>query len=697
MKKRTIARLVLAFQLFYAITGFAGQATYTIPDEPGRAFRLDINSTFQAAQTNNSGATAPSVTFPFQFWADTGTDTLWQRNAANTGWIGLFTLSTGAPIVGGGSAASGLTGTTLAGNVINSSLLTAAGGTFNTGAFAPAYSLPTASTSTLGGVKVDGSTVTISNGVISANVPASGVAGVASYNGRAGTVVSQSSDVTGALGFTPYNSTNPSNYIAAASAPVQSVNGRTGAITIGSGDIPNNAANTTGLAGGISGVSTLPNGTMAITQASSDATTKIATDAFVAAVINGAINPSSINTTGSIASSGTVDGTTKLTYVNGTTCPSLICAATTAMSQIYLIENSASGVGPASAVTINLPATSSSGAKQVFVMGGKGWSGVATITPQSGDIITAAGVAGSPSSSVATSGTLGQSVSLISTAGSPSSGWVETIVPTSGGSGTVTAVSGVGGNGLIVTVSNAATTPFITVSGVPATATALAATPAQCSGGQFATGITANGTSNCGTPAGGGNISASGTPTTGTIAVFGSSSTIQGTLGVGTANGASTVVQRDASGIIAVSGVTASSINLSMGADGTAVGPKTSDYNAGYTTTLGDLVYLDSSGTWQKANATTATTSGPVRLGIALQGSITSGNPLSVARSGSMVYMSAAFPTLTVGAPVYVSTTAGAITQTPPSSLDNVIRIIGYAVHADKIEFEPSALYVTYQ
>lgn len=45
-----------------------------------------------------------------------------------------------------------------------------------------------------------------------------------------------SSDVTAALGYTPYNSTNPNNYVnatqAANAAPVQSVNGSTGAVTV---------------------------------------------------------------------------------------------------------------------------------------------------------------------------------------------------------------------------------------------------------------------------------------------------------------------------------------------------------------------------------------------------------------------------------------------------------------------------------
>lgn len=52
--------------------------------------------------------------------------------------------------------------------------------------------------------------------------------------------------------------------------------------------------------------------------------------------------------------------------------------------------------------------------------------------------------------------------------------------------------------------------------GNAASATALATTPSQCSGSQFATGIAANGNANCGTPTGGGNTTSS-TMTTGYI------------------------------------------------------------------------------------------------------------------------------------------------------------------------------------
>ena len=85
------------------------------------------------------------------------------------------------------------------------------------------------------------------------------------------------------------------------------------------------------------------------------------------------------------------------------------------------------------------------------------------------------------------------------------------------------------------TVSTSQLPPTITsnTSGNASTATALAATPTQCSGGQFATGVAASGNANCVTPAGGGNVSNYGTPTQYQTPVWVSSTQIQG-IGPGT-------------------------------------------------------------------------------------------------------------------------------------------------------------------
>lgn len=129
--------------------------------------------------------------------------------------------------------------------------------------------------------------------------------------------------------------------------------------------------------------------------------------------------------------------------------------------------------------------------------------------------------------------------------------------------------------------------------------------------------------------------------------------------------------------------------------DNTANGPKNADFNCGYTSSaIGDLVYLDSSSTWQKCDANTlALYNG--KLGIALEVKA-SGAALTVALPGSYVYAATAFPTFTVGSPVYMSETPGVVTQTAPTTTDAATRVIGHAVHADKIYFNPSADYTTH-
>jgi hypothetical protein len=67
--------------------------------------------------------------------------------------------------------------------------------------------------------------------------PSSALSPVTSVAGRTGAVTLQSGDITGALGFTPYNSSNPSNFITAGGAPVQSVAGRAGAVTLTTSDV----------------------------------------------------------------------------------------------------------------------------------------------------------------------------------------------------------------------------------------------------------------------------------------------------------------------------------------------------------------------------------------------------------------------------------------------------------------------------
>jgi hypothetical protein len=52
--------------------------------------------------------------------------------------------------------------------------------------------------------------------------------------------------------------------------------------------------------------------------------------------------------------------------------------------------------------------------------------------------------------------------------------------------------------------------------------------------------------------------------------------------------------------------------------------------------------------------------------------------------------------TWTVGGVIYLSITAGAMTQTQPLATDNVIQVLGIATHADRMFFNPQLDYITH-
>ncbi len=130
-------------------------------------------------------------------------------------------------------------------------------------------------------------------------------------------------------------------------------------------------------------------------------------------------------------------------------------------------------------------------------------------------------------------------------------------------------------------------------------------------------------------------------------------------------------------------------------ADPSATGITTNEFNSGYTSTaIGDLVYLDSSATWQKADADASAATYSSMLGIALSVAA-SGAAVNVLLQG-FVYAATPFPTFTIGAPIFMSATAGAVTQTAPVTTDSATRVLGYGIHADKMYFNPSNDWVTH-
>ena len=88
---------------------------YSLANATGAAFRSDLNNALAAVASNNSDSSDPSTTFAYQWYVDTGDDTLKIRNAANDGYVNVSTVG------GIGTANFGLaplSGATFTGDVI---------------------------------------------------------------------------------------------------------------------------------------------------------------------------------------------------------------------------------------------------------------------------------------------------------------------------------------------------------------------------------------------------------------------------------------------------------------------------------------------------------------------------------------------------------------------------------------------------
>lgn len=194
-----------------------------------------------------------------------------------------------------------------------------------------------------------------------------------------------------------------------------------------------------------------------------------------------------------------------------------------------------------------------------------------------------------------------------------------------------------------------------------------------------------------------------------------------GTIELGAAS--DTTISRVSAGVIAVEGVTLltvaggtltgnlvlgenTSVDLdpSLSADGKYTGTAVTG-TSGEALAFGDVCTLaDTSGKWFKADvsgAVDADSDARNLLGmcvLAAAGADASTKMLLI----GVIKADANFPALTVGKPVYASTT-GDITQTQPTTTDHVIRIIGYAVPdatsataPQSIFFNPSNVWTTH-
>lgn len=124
--------------------------------------------------------------------------------------------------------------------------------------------------------------------------------------------------------------------------------------------------------------------------------------------------------------------------------------------------------------------------------------------------------------------------------------------------------------------------------------------------------------------------------------------------------------------------------------DHSAVGHTTASFNSGATITVMDLCYMGSSSKWLLTDADAEATANGA-LAISLE-SKNDTQAMRVALPGSFVRDDSW--NWTPGAMLYVdTTTAGGITATAPSGSGDVVRVVGWAVSADVIYFNPSTEY----
>jgi len=120
---------------------------------------------------------------------------------------------------------------------------------------------------------------------------------------------------------------------------------------------------------------------------------------------------------------------------------------------------------------------------------------------------------------------------------------------------------------------------------------------------------------------------------------------------------------------------------------------------AGATLAFGDLVYLDPTDSrWELADANVITAAdGDCRgiLAICVLAAANDGSATKLLLRG-MVRADAVFPTFTVNAQVYVSETAGDVTETQPTTADVAIRVVGFGFDGNTLYFCPSNDYITH-
>jgi len=154
---------------------------------------------------------------------------------------------------------------------------------------------------------------------------------------------------------------------------------------------------------------------------------------------------------------------------------------------------------------------------------------------------------------------------------------------------------------------------------------------------------------------------------------------IQGNVGIGTTSPSEKV---DVVGNIK----TNSSVIINPTPNNTTASGTIINATAGENLSTGDVCYLKSDGKYWKANATSSST---------MPACVMATQAISANTTGKFLiqgYWKNTGLSLTVGGLIYMSTTAGGITQTAPNATGNQIQVLGYATALDTIYFNPNLM-----
>lgn len=135
------------------------------------------------------------------------------------------------------------------------------------------------------------------------------------------------------------------------------------------------------------------------------------------------------------------------------------------------------------------------------------------------------------------------------------------------------------------------------------------------------------------------------------------------------------------------------SLDAALSADGKYSGIVEAG-TAGAALAFGELCYLNNEDSrWELVDANLSD-GYDKKLGMCVLAAGADGNATKMLLFGK-IRADGKFPTLTIGAPAYMSETAGAIVTTAPSTTDAAVRIIGFGNTADELHFSPSPDYFT--